>query len=79
MLTYLGMLMAVNILTAVAVVLFISPLVMVGVVPLAFAYLSVQRRYTAVNREVQRLDSVAFSPILSHLGESLQARYQTRL
>ncbi len=61
-----------------AVVLFVSPLVIVGIVPLSFAYLSVQRRYTAVNREVQRLDSVAFSPVLSHLTESLQARCRSR-
>ena len=63
-----------NITAAMAVILFVSPLVVIGAIPLAFAYLSVQRRYTSVNREINRLDSVAFSPILSHLSESLQAR-----
>ena len=56
------------------VVLLVTPMVLVGVVPLVFVYLRVQRLYVATNRELKRLDSLAFSPIFSHLSESLQVR-----
>ena len=45
-----------------------------GAVPLVFVYVRVQHRFSATSLQLKRLDSVAFSPILSHLTETLQAR-----
>ena len=56
------------------VVLLVTPVVLVGALPLVFVYLRVQRLYVATNRELKRLNSLAFSPIFSHLSESLQVR-----
>jgi hypothetical protein len=36
-------------------------------------YVRVQHRFSATSLQLKRLDSVAFSPILSHLTETLQA------
>jgi hypothetical protein len=55
------------------VVLLVSPAVLVGAVPLVFVYVRVQHRFSATSLQLKRLDSVAFSPILSHLTETLQA------
>ena len=64
--------MTVHMLASCTVVLLVTPMVLVGAVPLVFVYLRVQRLYVATNRELKRLDSLAFSPIFSHLSESLQ-------
>ncbi|KAL0032002.1 hypothetical protein WJX77_000079 [Trebouxia sp. C0004] len=54
-----------------AVVLFVTPAILVVAVPLAFGYLRVQNLYIATNRELKRLDSIALSPIYSKLSETL--------
>ena len=54
------------------VIVFVTPIMVFGFVPLAFIYMRVQQLYIATSRELKRLDSLAFSPIFSHLNESLQ-------
>jgi len=56
---------------ALAVVLFVTPTILVVAVPLAFGYLRVQNLYIATNRELKRLDSIALSPIFSKFSETL--------
>ncbi|DBA72204.1 TPA: hypothetical protein ACH3X2_010602 [Trebouxia sp. C0005] len=56
---------------ALAVVLFVTPAILVVAVPLAFGYLRVQNLYIATNRELKRLDSIALSPIFSKFSETL--------
>ncbi|GBF89551.1 canalicular multispecific organic anion transporter [Raphidocelis subcapitata] len=56
---------------SVAAVAAVSPYVLVALVPLAVLYYRVQRLYIATSRELKRLDSVAFSPIFQHYGETL--------
>ena len=57
------------------VIVAVTPVMVFGFVPLAYIYMRVQRLYIATSRELKRLDSLAFSPIFSHLNESLQARF----
>ena len=45
--------------------------VLLALVPLVPLYLSVQRHYLATSRELNRLQSVTSSPILSNFGETL--------
>ena len=56
---------------ALAVVLFVTPAILVVAVPLGFGYLRVQNLYIATNRELKRLDSIALSPIFSKFSETL--------
>ena len=58
-------------LAALAVVLFVTPAVLIAAVPLTFGYLRVQNLYIATNRELKRLDSIALSPIFSKFSETL--------
>ena len=44
---------------------------LLALVPLVPLYLSVQRHYLATSRELNRLQSVTSSPILSNFGETL--------
>eukprot|EP01104_Vermistella_antarctica_P005283 TRINITY_DN1574_c0_g1_i1.p1 TRINITY_DN1574_c0_g1~~TRINITY_DN1574_c0_g1_i1.p1 ORF type:complete len:1537 (+),score=433.37 TRINITY_DN1574_c0_g1_i1:133-4611(+) len=48
-----------------------SPVLLLGVPPLAIMYYLVQRYYIATNRELKRLDSISNSPIYSHFAETL--------
>lgn len=57
---------------AFVVVLAVTPLVAALIIPLACVYARVQQRYIATSRELKRLDSLNFSPIFSHLAETLQ-------
>ena len=54
-----------------ALVLFVTPAILVVAVPLTFGYLRVQNLYIATNRELKRLDSIALSPIFSKFSETL--------
>ena len=49
----------------------VTPPLLLGLPPLALAFAAVQRRYAASARELQRLESVARSPIFSGVSEAL--------
>ena len=66
---------AVTVFSSLIVIALITPVMVFGFVPLAFVYTRIQRLYIATSRELKRLDSLAFSPIFSHLNESLQVRF----
>ena len=55
-------------------ILIFSPGALIAIVPLAFLFVKIAQIFTVAGREMKRLESLAFSPILSHLGESLQVR-----
>ena len=56
---------------ALAVVLLVTPAVLIAAVPLVFFYVKVQNYYIATNRELKRLDSINLSPIFSKFSETL--------
>jgi ABC-type multidrug transport system fused ATPase/permease subunit len=49
----------------------VTPPLLLGLPPLALGFARVQRRYASSARELQRLESVARSPIFSGVGEAL--------
>ena len=53
-------------------ILIFSPGALIAVIPLAYLFVKLGHLYMVSGREMKRLESLAFSPILSHLGESLQ-------
>ena len=55
---------------------FVAPLVVVVFAPIGVAFELIRRRYIATSRELKRLDSLALSPVLSSLTETLQASDQ---
>ncbi len=66
---------AVTVIGGLIVIVIVTPVMVFGFVPLAFIYMRVQQLYIATSRELKRLDSLAFSPIFSHLNESLQVGF----
>jgi ABC-type multidrug transport system fused ATPase/permease subunit len=48
-----------------------TPLFLLALLPLLYVYARLQRFYVATSRELQRLDSLSKSPLLSHLGETV--------
>jgi hypothetical protein len=67
----LSVLPAVSVVASLVVVSVVSPAVVVALVPLALLLWQIQRRFVATNRELKRLDSVAFSPLLSDFAETV--------
>lgn len=55
----------------------VSPLTAVAVGPAIVMFEVIRRRYIAVTRELNRLNALALSPILSSFTESLQVRLQS--
>ncbi|KAJ1946018.1 hypothetical protein GGF37_001399 [Kickxella alabastrina] len=60
-----------NVLSAILVILFTMPFMLVIVIPLAFAYRYLQQLYLFSSREVRRLDSTTRSPVISHFQDSV--------
>ncbi|KAJ1892488.1 hypothetical protein LPJ66_006310, partial [Kickxella alabastrina] len=61
----------VSVISAVSVIGFSTPLMLVLMFPLAFVYRYLQQRYLYSSRELRRLDSTTRSPIFSHFQESI--------
>eukprot|EP00884_Botryococcus_braunii_P017606 jgi/Botrbrau1/4529/Bobra.60_2s0019.2 len=59
----------VAVLGSILVVMFVTPGVLLALIPLFFLYWRVQTAYITASRELKRLDSVAMSPIFSSFGE----------
>ncbi|KAJ1998330.1 hypothetical protein GGI04_005049, partial [Coemansia thaxteri] len=61
----------VSVVSAVSVIGFSTPLMLVVMFPLAFVYRYLQLRYLFSSRELRRLDSTTRSPIFAHFQESI--------
>ncbi|KAJ2726275.1 hypothetical protein GGI07_000752, partial [Coemansia sp. Benny D115] len=61
----------VNVISAVIVIGFSTPLMFVIMFPLAFVYRYLQQRFLFSSRELRRLDSTTRSPIFAHFQESI--------
>ncbi|CAH2245853.1 jg8527 [Pararge aegeria aegeria] len=57
---------------AVAVTVYGLPWLLVGVLPMAFIYYRLQRRYRITSRQLKRLQSVALSPVYVHFNDTLE-------
>ncbi|KAI9178966.1 hypothetical protein H9P43_005628 [Blastocladiella emersonii ATCC 22665] len=60
-----------NTVASLAVMVGATPLFAVPLVPLLAVYAHVQQRYLRTSRELRRIEAMARSPLLAHLGESL--------
>ncbi|KAJ1896492.1 hypothetical protein LPJ66_003952 [Kickxella alabastrina] len=63
--------MVANVLSAILVIVFTMPFMLVIIMPLAFAYRYLQQLYLFSSREVRRLDSTTRSPVISHFQDSV--------
>ncbi|KAJ2668835.1 hypothetical protein IWW42_004971, partial [Coemansia sp. RSA 1085] len=61
----------VSVVSAISVIGFSTPLMLVIMFPLAFVYRYLQQRYLYSSRELRRLDSTTRSPIFAHFQESI--------
>ncbi|KAJ2609708.1 hypothetical protein H4S08_003934 [Coemansia sp. RSA 1365] len=61
----------INVVSAIAVIGFSTPMMLVLMLPLAFVYRYLQQRYLFSSRELRRLDSTTRSPIFAHFQESI--------
>ncbi|KAJ1670053.1 hypothetical protein GGF38_001794, partial [Coemansia sp. RSA 25] len=61
----------VGVASAIAVIGFSTPLILVLMFPLSFVYRYLQQRYLFSSRETRRLESTTGSPIFSHFQESI--------
>ncbi|XP_070559514.1 ATP-binding cassette sub-family C member 9-like isoform X2 [Ptychodera flava] len=70
--TWIGCLYTASLcISAIIVNAIVTPIFLVAVTPLLVAYYFVQRYFVATSRELQRLDSITKSPLLSHFSETL--------
>ncbi|XP_077783406.1 multidrug resistance-associated protein 1-like isoform X1 [Podarcis muralis] len=53
------------------VIVYTSPLFLLGVIPLGYLYFTVQRYYIASSRQIRRLSGATQTPIISHFSETL--------
>jgi len=60
------------------VVLSVVPIVLVIVIPIFLAYYYVQKQYRSSSRELQRLESIARTPIYAEFGEALKGLHTLR-
>lgn len=60
-----------TILSTLAVVVWVTPMALLGVIPIAFLYWRVQRIFRPASREGQRLDSITRSPVFAQFSETL--------
>ncbi|XP_072938675.1 ATP-binding cassette sub-family C member 10 [Epargyreus clarus] len=63
---------------AVAVAVYGLPWLLVGVLPMAFIYYRLQRRYRPTSRQIKRLQSVALSPVYVHFNDTLEGMSTVR-
>ncbi|KAJ1666298.1 hypothetical protein EV178_002409 [Coemansia sp. RSA 1646] len=61
----------VSVVSAVSVIAFSTPLMLLVMFPLSFIYRYLQQRYLFSSRELRRLDSTTRSPIFAHFQESI--------
>eukprot|EP00798_Chlamydomonas_sp_ICE-L_P009519 gene9519-12552_t len=64
---------SVSLLGLLTVVCFVSPMLMLFLLPMFFVYRRLQLYYRHTAREVRRLDSVSLSPVYSAFGEAVEA------
>ncbi|XP_049714546.1 multidrug resistance-associated protein 1-like isoform X2 [Elephas maximus indicus] len=60
-----------DVIGTVLVIVAALPLFILGVVPLSFLYLTIQRYYVASSRQIRRLAAASRSPIISHFSATL--------
>ena len=63
-----------NVVTSLFVAVIATPFFIIILTPIAYFYYTLQKAYISTSRELQRLTSVASSPILSHLTEVATGR-----
>lgn len=63
--------MTLNVVIAIATILFVTPWFGVAVIPLAFFYFRIMNYFRLVSRETKRLDSISRSPVYSQFSETL--------
>jgi len=62
---------AISFAASLVVVCTVAPWFLIAIIPLGVAYWYIQHFYIQGSREMKRLDSVSFSPIFNHFGETL--------
>lgn len=60
-----------NVMSAIFVVMAVTPMFLIGLIPIMMFYVQKQRFFTMSYRELKRLDSVSRSPIYALLGETI--------
>ncbi len=60
-----------GVLGVVIICIYSVPWIVLMLVPLAFIYYDIQKRYRPASRDLKRVASVALSPIYAHFSETL--------
>ncbi|CAK4317702.1 unnamed protein product [Aphanomyces euteiches] len=63
---------AFNVITTLCTIVYVTPWFTIVLIPLALIYISSQRYFIKTSRELQRLDSISRSPVVSLLTETLE-------